>query len=410
MKKTGLKSGVVLITVFLICTCIDPYAPKLKGNDSLLVVDGLIIDANTSYTVKLSRTFQDLSSSREVVSGASVTIADDVGINHYLNETDYGVYKTDSLEFTGLVGRTYTLHITTREGDQYISDTCAMLPVPEIDSVYFARDQELENNNTEIEDGIRIYLDSKPGDKNQYYRWSYEETWKFRVPDPKKYDYITGGTVIPVKTVKEFCWKSNKSYEILIHSVNSGEMDPIKKLPVFFIASNKSDRLMIEYSILVKQYSISKNEYEFWDNLQQVNESGADIFASQPFPVGSNLHNINNPKEQVLGYFQVSAVKQKRLFIPFSVYAKMHLPFFLYDQCVRIVKDPNDYPSGYGGTPPTLDDLYALFCIRSNYYFIEPQYNSLTGTIEDLVFTTPECADCELTGTFNKPDFWVDLN
>ena len=410
MKRTWLKSGVVLITVFILCTCIDPYTPKLSGYSSLLVVDGLITDANSSYIVRLSRTFQDQNSTPPPVSDATVFITDDAGNNNNLINGGNGIYKTDSIQFIGIIGRAYTLHIITQEGYTYISDPCAMQPVPDIDSVYFARDQELVNNNTEIEDGIRIYLDSKPGDKNQYYRWSYEETWKFRVPDPKKYDYITGGTVIPVKTVKEFCWKSNKSYEILIHSVNSGEMDPIKKLPVFFIASNKSDRLMIEYSILVKQYSISKNEYEFWDNLQQVNASGADIFASQPFPVVSNLHNINNSKEQVLGYFQVSAVKQMRLFIPFSEFAKMHLPFFLYDQCARIVKDPNDYPTGYGGSPPTLDDLYSLFCIRSNYYFIEPQYNSLTGAIEALVFTTPECADCELTGTSNKPDFWVDLN
>jgi hypothetical protein len=99
MKKTGLKSGIVLITVFALCTCIDPYSPKLKGYDSLLVVDGLITDANTSYTVKLSRTFQDINGSREAVSGAILTIMDDAGTSHNLGEAGYGLYKTDSLEF-----------------------------------------------------------------------------------------------------------------------------------------------------------------------------------------------------------------------------------------------------------------------------------------------------------------------
>jgi hypothetical protein len=410
MLKAGSKFVFILIAVFALYTCIDPYSPKLKGYESLLVVDGLVTDANASYTVKLSRTIQDQNTTPSTVSDATVSVTDDGGNNFNLNSWGNGIYKTDSIQFTGIIGRAYTLHIITHEGDAYVSDLCAMQSVPDIDSIYFAKDQELVNNNTESQQGIMIYLDSKAGDDNQYYRWDFEETWKFRVPDPKKYDYITGGTVIPVKNVKEFCWKSNKSDEVLIRSVNSGETGPIKKAPIFFIASNKSDRLMIEYSILVKQYSISKNEYEFWDNLQQVNTCGADIFASQPFPVVSNLHNINNSKEQVLGYFRVSAVKQKRIFIPFSEFAKMHLPFFLYDQCARIVKEPNDYPSGFGGTPPTLDDLYSLFCIKSNYYFIEPQYNSVTGAIEDLVFTTPECADCELTGTSKKPDFWVDLN
>jgi Domain of unknown function (DUF4249) len=410
MRKIRLKFLFAFLGIVMFSNCIDPYSPKLKDYSSLLVVDGLITDANSSYTVKLSRTFQDQNTIPATVSDATVFVSDDAGNNFNLYNWGNGIYKTDSLQFTGIIGTAYTLHIITKEGYIYISDPCTMQPVPDIDSIYFASDQEFVNNNTESQLGIMIYLDSKAGNNNQYYRWDFDETWKFRVPDPKKYDYLMGGTVVPVNNVKEFCWKNNKSDEVLIRSVNPGEPGPIKKVPIFFIASNQSDRLMIEYSILVNQYSISKNEYEFWNNLQQVSTKGADIFASQPFSVIGNIHNINNSKEQVLGYFQVSAVKQKRMFIPFSEFAKMHLPFFLYDQCARIVKNPNDYPTGYGGTPPTLDDLYSLFCIRSNYYFIEPQYSSLSGAIEALVFTTPECADCELTGTSKKPDFWVDLN
>jgi len=68
----------------------------------------------------------------------------------------------------------------------------------------------------------------------------------------------------------------------LIYSNYSGQAAPIKKEPVNFIATDQSDRLLIQYSILVSQYSISKEEYDFWNNLKQVNESGGDIFAKQP--------------------------------------------------------------------------------------------------------------------------------
>jgi hypothetical protein len=400
MKKTGLKSGIVLITVFALCTCIDPYSPKLKGYDSLLVVDGLITDANTSYTVKLSRTFQDINGSREAVSGAIVTIMDDAGTSHNLGEAGYGLYKTDSLEFRGIVGRTYTLHITTREQDQYFSDPCLMQSVPDIDSIYFARDQELVNNGTESDEGIRIYLDSKPGDNNQYYRWSYEETWKFSILVPKQFNYINKNTFLPVH-MQQYCWKNHSSDEVIIGSVYSGQAGSVWKEPITFIGSNKSDRLMIEYSILIKQYSISKNEYDFWDNLSKVNETGSDIFASQPFPVISNIHNINNPAERVLGYFQVSAVKEKRTFIPFSQIVPLHIPFYHNDNCQRIVAIPEPQM--------TFDDLYSIFCITSDYVFIAPLYATDTGTIIGLVFARPECANCSLTGTDTRPDFWVDI-
>ena len=75
---------------------------------------------------------------------------------------------------------------------------------------------------------------------------------------------------------------------------------------------------MLQYSILVKQYSISKSEFDFWDNLKKINDKSGDIFEYQPYPVNSNIHNVNNTKDRVLGYFQVSAVKQKRKNILYS--------------------------------------------------------------------------------------------
>ncbi len=36
------------------------------------------------------------------------------------------------------------------------------------------------------------------------------------------------------------------------------------KSPICFIASEKSDRLLIQYCIQVSQYAISEKEYEFW--------------------------------------------------------------------------------------------------------------------------------------------------
>jgi len=408
MLKLRLKSVVTLVAVFTLCTCIDPYTPRLTGYDSLLVVEGLITDEITSSTVKLSQTFQEQNSSTSGISDATVFISDDKGNISYMINNGGGIYKTDSLEFKGIVGRTYILHINTREGIDYESEPCFMQSVPNIDSIYYEKDEELVNNETESEEGLRIYFDSEEGDENQSYRWTFEETWKFRVPNPKQFDYMDEKNIIPVSNVKDFCWKSKKSDGILIHSIYAGHSTRIKKEPIFFIAAGKSDRLLVEYSILIKQYSISKKEYDFWNNLRQANESGGDIFAKQPYTVISNIHNINNANERVLGYFQVSSVKQKRKDITFNDLVGLDLPFYHYP-CTRIEKEPKDYMWGFG-PPITWDDLYSMFCVNSDYYFIEPKYIQGTKELVKLVFTRPECADCELTGTTTMPDFWKDLN
>ena len=405
MFKIPFRSIIILSVVFILCTCIDPYSPKLKGYDSILVVDGLVTDENAACTIKLSTTLQDQNAIPVMVTDASINISDEGGNRFQLNNMGGGIYRTDSIMFKGMIGRSYTLHITTHEGNEYESVPCLMQPVPDIDSVYFAKDVEIVNNGTESQEGLRIYLDSKQGINNEYYRWSFDETWKFKVPFPKKYNYIDSVTIVAVDKINEYCWKNRKSSEILIHSISSGQNQRIEKEPIFFIATEKSDRLMIEYSILVKQYSISKSEYDFWDNLKRVNESGADIFASQPFEIVSNIHNLSNPTERVLGYFQVSAVKQFRKYILFADMARLQLPFF-HPDCVRIAKGPQDYPGGRF----TFDDIYHGFPATAGYVFVEPIYK--TGGVKHLdrlVFTTLECADCELTGTSLKPDFWIDL-
>jgi hypothetical protein len=300
------------------------------------------------------------------------------------------------------------LHIATG-GEDYQSEDCMMQPVPEIENIYFVKDQELVNNKTQTEEGLRIYLDSKPGENSISYRWDFEETWEFVIPNPKRYDFIDEKTIIPVTEIKQTCWKSSVSGEIIIHGSGSGQNFDVKKQPICFIASSKSDRLMSEYSILVKQYSISHDEYEFWNNIKEINESGDDIFASQPFPVVSNIRNINDPAERVLGFFQVSAVTERRLFIPFKEIVRLHLPFYYSTECERIEKAPSEYSTSYG-PPVTFQDLYNIFCVNSDYVFIEPFYSPESFTLEKLVFVKPECANCELTGFPEKPDYWIDTD
>lgn len=406
-KKPGII--ITLIVLFTLITCIDPYKPQLKGYGSLLVVDGLITDENLSYTIKLSRTFQDQNTSPELVTDARVTVTDENENIFVFYNRGGGVYKSDSLVFRGVPGKKYTLHITSGDGNMFESEQCLMQSVPEIDSLWFEKDQEFFNNGSENEEGLRIYLNTKTGNDNLYYRWAFEETWKFKIPFPKRFDYISIDNIVPLSHVKEYCWKTRKSDEVIIHQLNSGNADHVERQPVYFIASGKSDRLMSQYSILIKQYSISKNEYGFWNNLKRINESVGDIFALQPFPVISNIRNINEPEERILGFFQVSAVKQKRMFIPFSEVVRLHLPFYHSVQCERIEKSPAEYSTQYG-PPFTFDDLYRMFCINSTYSFVEPSYNEETHLIDKLVFARPECANCELTGFPEKPVYWVDKN
>ena len=389
-------------------TCIDPYNPNLQSYESLLVVDALVTDEFVSNTVRLSRTFQNQSEEPEMVSGAEVHIIDDAGNIAEFFEASPGIYL--SPDFIGEIGTTYVLHIITPDGHEYESDPSHMSQVPEIDSIYFAYDTDFNNTgNVELE-GIRLFVDSDPdNDYCTYFRWTFEECWKFRIPNPALYVYFNENLILPAPFINSVCWHHNNSTEVLIESTETQQTEQIRRKPIFFIASGESNRLQIQYSINVKQYSLSRADYEFWDNMKQIREEGGDIFERQPFSVIGNVHCISDPNQKVLGYFQVSAVKQKRQYITREELKNIDIPSYHYP-CSRVVIGPDDFEDPESPFPvplPTFDELYEMYTSKG-FVFIEPVYDN---TLEKLVFTEPICSDCALAGgDVIKPDWWIDLD
>jgi hypothetical protein len=288
-----------------------------------------------------------------------------------------------------------------------------MTGVPGIDSIYYAPDKEFFNNGTEEESGIRIFIDSGNETTDcKYFRWEFDEVWKFRVSYPVYYEYLGGEEVKPIFPENVVGWKYWYSSEVLIHSTELQLTNQINKQALKFIASAKSDRLRLQYSILVKQYSLSKTEYRYWKSLKQVSESGGDIFEKQPFFITGNIHSQNNKNEKVLGFFQVSAIKQKRKYITAKELIDYDLPFYRYP-CNLIKEGPLDYEDPETPLPgPVLSfqEIYNKYT-RAGYVFIYPIYNDFPPIkLERLVFTTKECSDSRVTGDPEKPDFWVDLH
>ena len=414
----AMKRIIAFLFLVAAASCIDPYVPNLKNYNSLLVVEGLITNENNSYKIKLCRTTSREDSVPDMVTDASVYITDGDGTKTNLLNCGNGYYKTDSTSFTGVIGQKYTLNIRTIDGKEYKSEECSLLPVAGIDTLHYEKGEEISGNPEELYTGLKILLNSTDATgMNQYFRWTFEEMWKFILIGAQRYNYVdindTTFSFESLPDVKDVCYKKNQSGDIITNSIIPGGANYINKQEIQFIAPVKSDRLTQEYSILVKQYSISKNEYDFWNNLKIAGEAGGDIFASQPYTVISNVHNVNNINEKVLGYFEVSAVNQKRMFITAHELDPLDLPHYQSD-CVLIAKSPDDWPMP---PRPTWDGIYHLYMNTGDYIFVMPEL--APGTIPEgqvfasnlvkLVFSTKVCALCELTGFSTKPDFWIDL-
>lgn len=407
---TTIKWIIAFLFIVVANSCIDPYKPGITNYNSFLVVEGLITNENSSYKINLHRTTKEKNSVPEKVNDANVYILSEDGISTHLRNIGGGAYITDSASFTGAVGKNYTLQILTIDGKEYRSDECMMLPVAPIDSVYYEKGEEISGNLGESFPGLKILLNSANTNNgnNQSFRWTFEEAWKFLVPIPQRYKckmVLNAETYLFEQVpVKEICWRRSQSEEIITNSIQPGQKNFIDRQEIHFIDPVKSDRLTQQYSILVKQYSISKKECDFWNDLKKVNDSGGDIFASLPYTVISNVHNVNNVAEKVLGYFEVSAVSRKRIFITADDLDQFYLPKYK-NNCIEIAKSPDDWPIQFTKAPVTFYDIY--YKIMYEYTFIMPLFNP-DKTLRKLVFATPACSLCELSGLTSKPDFWID--
>lgn len=110
MKKLAflfLSSGLVLMM-----SCQKVIDIDLNSKDPQIVIEGNVTDLSGPYSVKISQTVNfSQTNTFPAVSGAFVTIADNLGNSENLIETSPGIYQTSTLQ--GVSGRTYYLTVVS---------------------------------------------------------------------------------------------------------------------------------------------------------------------------------------------------------------------------------------------------------------------------------------------------------
>jgi hypothetical protein len=370
MKKTRLIQ--ILLYLLLINSCVVQFIPDINEDQDLLVVEGTITDQLRVNTIKISRSAPlGINNFSKPLKGCKVWISDDLGINNALKETKDGTYVTDSTKFKGAIGRQYTLHIITTPGTtsifNYESSPVEMKPVPPIDSIYY--EKKVYVTWPQPVEGCQIYLDTHdPANNCKYYRWNYTETWEFH---------------LPYNVTNRICYISDNSDGILIKNTSVLGEDKISRYPIYTI-TDPVDRLSVKYSILVNQYSLNEDEYHYWESLQNMSDQVGGLYDMIPSPIPSNIYCIENPDEKVLGYFSVSAVSSKRIFIKDNFQSVNDL----YFKCIT------DTIIGTGAIPGLNSSVWVIV---DNSNLVPPK-----RYITDII----GCADCRARGSITKPSFW----
>jgi len=378
------KIGYVICILVLFGTCVYKFEPPSEGYENLLVVEALLTNGDDPFEVKLSRSIPIDEHNFIPEENAQISITDNTGSIYDLYQESPGRYLSYP-GFKGETGKEYQLQIQTADGEQYISESVLLRETPPIDSVYYRYEERVIAESKDNIPGLQIYVTTHDADNDTwYYRWDYKETWEFRT----KYNSTKIWEDGMLKEREEqiyLCWRNHESSSVLLGTSKNLNEDIIFELPLVYI-SNATDRLISKYSILVKQYSLSEESYNYWKDLEKINENLGTLFDPQPYVLKGNIHNINDDNDIVLGFFDASSVQEERIFITRGEFPYFAVPNY-YAACLDTVV-------GYGLIPEMILQGFML-----------------VGEVPPpppgrYLLSFKQCIDCRLSGTNVKPDFW----
>ncbi len=318
--------------------CIDPFKPDFAstGKQRLLVVDGLITNENKPHSIILSMSIPIEEAKTgivyEPVTDAILQIIDNQNNKYALTESTSGTYVTNPERFQAKVGDSYQLIIQLNEGEIYQSDFQQIKEVSPILDVTIR--QEIEPVfrgglllGTEV---VNLYTNVDSETEPIYTRYAYDGTYAAIS------DYQGSSICWPVSSsvpedLSSFlvCYRSeNKNLPLNIVSSEEQVNSNAQKI----ISEVVNRKFSIGYSMLLKKYSLTNTHYEFLDKVREQQKIGGSLFDPPPTEVRGNISNMDDPNSKALGFFAVSAVTRKRVFIDNIVIENVSIePECVYD-------------------------------------------------------------------------------
>jgi Domain of unknown function (DUF4249) len=299
---------IILLGFIGLMGCIDEVKFTSENYKPKLIVDGSISNAPGPYKIMIFSSKEYTGDGQTVPLNVSqVAIVEENGKSFNLNAIDAGIYETDSIALRGQVGKSYYVKIRTLDGREYQSKPERILPPVPIDTYRI----DFSSNISEQRPFKLSIITKDPIEKGNLYKWRwshYDTTNACKVVIPRQEG---GGTTKLINPCCEKCWDYEPCKDCLY--IGSDAFTNGKTITTevgyFPFESRK------HYFIVLEQFSISPEYYQFWKITQsQISNSGG-IFDNAPAQAQGNLYNIKDSTDQVLGYFSASGLTQKPIYV-----------------------------------------------------------------------------------------------
>lgn len=369
--------------------CVERYYPdELYLKEGLLVIGAHITDKPGIQFIEVSRSSHPESPTFNAEVGCFILLLREDGeAREFIASEQPGIYVSDLDSSFLRIGMSFQVQVVTQDGNEYHSDFDKIRPVPAIDAIYYKVEEMIFTGDDTPIPGIRFYIDfTNDDDAYEYLRWELTETYEFHNPDMDAFYYPNRWRVYPLEGEDN----PRTCYITRIvptsHSISTKELGYGSFSKSFDFIPNdwNEQKIMFKYSLEVKQYSLGPEGYHYWNEMGVMRQGQGTMFDKQPALLQSNIRNIADEEEKVLGFFTMSGVQEIRGFA---------------EDIPGMDDKPNPYyclpvDSGPGSTRPT----------NFPSYFARATYDGATVYAR----VNKQCVDCrEYKGSSAiKPDFW----
>ena len=318
-KKITWGIGVVILFTLVAISlsgCLEQIDLDIpKGFQESVVIQGQLIKGDPSIVeVTVSRLFDfTVESLVERVNVREVLLIDESGQSLPLDVVQTGTYRLildQSSPISVEAGKSYKISVSTFDGRQFESGMEPLLNVPEISQLTpqvlektFIRNETEERIDSFIEYRLNSELLAAGETEQSFLHWKVFGTYAITDSpllsvDPEKTCYIT------------------ENLDITQVKVLEGASQTSSLLEDFVVHESVIDYRYAEgYYLQVVQESLSEGAFNYLDQVRQSIDRDGSIFQAPAGKISSNIVNVNDPKDEVLGYFYATAHDTIRMFI-----------------------------------------------------------------------------------------------
>ena len=303
-----MRTNLVLIILVFVCTaCVERIQFDIIRGGGQVIINGGISDETGRQEIQLGLT-SFAARIPDPIEGAQITIFDDQGNSEaYVPDASSerrGWYYLPGSTVQGVPGRTYHLEIQLPDGRAYRSIPEKMPEQPgAMTAINYELSIEEEVSESIVvteEMYINVFIDADLRQEHAepyFIRWDVEEVYLLTPTDfPDPFGNVPPPCYVYVYT---------NAGDVKLFDGREQQQVLLENFPVARQLVGIEFREKHYFSVI--QRSISQEAYEYWRKVDQLLSNGGNIFDTPPAPIPGNIYNVNDPEEEVLGYFEASS-------------------------------------------------------------------------------------------------------